>query len=123
MYWCGGVQILSKKATQLINSNLEVEGSILISSISTWEVAMLVANNRLILSMDIDSWLNEVARIPAVEFVPLDNAVAVKSTQLPGEFHKDPAHRTIVSLARHLSLELITADEKIIQYPHVKTVW
>lgn len=123
VWWVSGVRALSRKARQRIDQNVNTESSILVSSISAWEIAMLAASGRLILSMDIDSWLAEVARIPAVEFVPLDNSVAVKSVQLPGDFHKDPADRMIVALARHLSLELITADEKILRYAHVKTVW
>jgi len=123
VWWVSGCQGLSPKADALIEKHIKTERSILVSSISAWEIAMLAASNRLILSMDIDSWLAEVARIPAIEFVPLDNSIAVKSVQLPGDFHKDPADRMIVALARHLSLELITADEKILQYPHVKTVW
>lgn len=55
--------------------------------------------------------------------MPVDNATAIHSVRLPGQFHKDPADRMIVALARHLSLQLVTADEKILRYPHVKTVW
>ncbi len=84
---------------------------------------MLVARGRLTLNMDVDSWLVEVSKIPAIEFVPVDNAVGIKSTCLPGEFHKDPADRMIVALARQGSYPLVTADEKILAYKHVKTVW
>ena len=38
-------------------------------------------------------------------------------------FHRDPADRMLVALARHLSVPLITADEKILAYKHVKTIW
>lgn len=123
VWWVSGHHALSRKAGQFIEKNIKIERSILVSAISAWEIAMLAASGRLILSMDIESWLAEVARIPAIEFVPLDNSIAVKSVHLPGDFHKDPADRMIVALARHLSLELITADEKILQYAHVKTVW
>lgn len=123
LWWVSGERALSRKAVKLIERNLKTERSILISSISAWEIAMLAASGRLILSMDIDAWLAEVSRIPSIAFVAVDNSVAVKSANLPGNFHKDPADRMIVALVRHLSLELITADEKILQYPHVKTVW
>lgn len=123
LWWVSGQHPLSRKAASLIAKNIGVARSILVSTISAWEIAMLVSSGRLVLSMDIDSWLAEVARIPAIAFIPVDNSVAVKSTQLPGDFHKDPVDRMIVALARHLSLELITADEKILQYAHVKTVW
>ncbi len=46
-----------------------------------------------------------------------------KPTVLPGEFHQDPADRMIVATARKLAVPLVTADEKIINDEHVKTVW
>ena len=84
---------------------------------------MLIEKGRLVLSMDVESWLDEVAQIDGVRFVPVDNEVGIKSTVLPGEFHKDPADRMIVATARKLAVPLVTADEKIRDYEHVKTVW
>ena len=84
---------------------------------------MLIEKGRLILSMDVESWLDEVRQIDGVRFVPVDNEIGIKSTMLPGEFHKDPADRMIVATARKLAVSLVTADEKIRDYEHVKTVW
>lgn len=98
-------------------------GDILISSISAWEIAMLVEKGRIALSMDVLSWLAVVEQIEAVRFVPLDSEISVKSTALPGEFHKDPADRMIVATARKFAASLVTADEKIRAYPHVKSIW
>ncbi len=84
---------------------------------------MLVAKNRLALTMDINVWLGTVAEIQAVRFVPVDNETAVQSVQLPGEFHPDPADRIITALARHHSIPVVTGDTKIRDYRHVKTVW
>lgn len=70
-----------------------------------------------------EAWLNTVADIENVRFCPVDNEIAIKSTTLPGEFHKDPADRMIVALVKKLGCRLITADEKIRNYPHVHTVW
>ena len=123
LWWMSGDAKLSLKAKRAIAKHQAQDRSILISSISAWEIGMLVNRGRLTLNMDVDSWLSEVEKIPAVEFVPVDNSVGVKSTCLPGEFHKDPADRLIVALARHTSFPLITADEKILAYKHVKTIW
>ncbi len=123
VWWCSGDSRLSAKAESRIEQAMKAGEEILISSITAWEIAMLVAKERLTLTMTVDSWLDTVAEIEAVTFVPLDNKVALESTRLPGEFHKDPADRMIVSLARTLSAPLITADEKILNYPHVKTVY
>ena len=98
-------------------------GEIIISSISAWEIAMLAARGRMSLTMDVSQWLALVAQIRTVRFYPVDNEIALESVQLPGEFHKDPADRMIVATARKLNATLITADEKILTYQHVKTVW
>lgn len=84
---------------------------------------MLVAKGRIALSMDIAEWLSVVKQIEAVSFVPVDNDIAVKSVELPGTFHKDPADRIIVATARKLAAPLVTADDKIRDYPHVRVLW
>jgi PIN domain nuclease of toxin-antitoxin system len=54
---------------------------------------------------------------------PLNPLDAIASTQLPGDFHKDPADRILVAIARRYGIPLVTCDEKILDYPHVQTIW
>lgn len=122
VWWVHGDGTLSRKAKAAITRELD-GGRIVISAISAWEVAMLVEREKLVLSMDVGSWLATVAEIDAVRFMPVDIEVAVKSVELPGEFHKDPADRMIVATARKLAVPLVTKDEKIRAYAHVKTIW
>ena len=98
-------------------------GEVIVSSITAWEIAMLVAKNKLDLSVDILTWLDIAGQLEGLRFVPVDTVVAAKSNMLPGEFHADPADRIIVALARELGAALVTADEKIRRYPHVRTIW
>ncbi len=123
VWWVNGSDDLSTKANGIIGDVLKSGGEVIISSISAWEISMLIEKGRLILSMDVESWLDEVSQIEGVRFMPVDNEIAVKSTVLPGEFHKDPADRMIVAAARKLAIPLVTADKKIIAYEHVRTVW
>jgi PIN domain nuclease of toxin-antitoxin system len=122
IWWATGDSTLSKKARTAITHEL-TDGEIAVSAISAWEIAMLVETERLVLSMDVSSWLATVSAIEAVRFVPVDVEIATKSVDLPGEFHKDPADRMIVATARKFAVPLITKDEKIRAYPHVKTIW
>jgi PIN domain nuclease of toxin-antitoxin system len=122
LWWASGNSDLSAAAAQAIEAELN-GGQIRVSSISAWELAMLVARGRIALSMDIEEWLSVVSQIEAVSFMPVDNEIAVKSVELPGEFHKDPADRIIVATARKLATPLVTADDKIRGYPHVRTIW
>ena len=122
VWWVTGDVALSKKAKTAIDRELN-GGQIIVSAISAWEIAMLVERERLVLSMDVESWLATVAKIDAVRFIPLDVEIALKSVDLPGSFHKDPADRMIVATARKLAVPLVTKDEKIRAYAHVKTIW
>jgi PIN domain nuclease of toxin-antitoxin system len=124
IWWVNGDNKLSARAQKVIESEMTVEdGKILVSAITAWEIAMLINKNRLALTMDLNEWLETVISIDAVQFVPVDNEVAIQSVQLPGDFHPDPADRMITALARHYSAVLVTSDDKIRNYKHVKTIW
>ena len=122
VWWVTGDTTLSKKAKAAIERE-QAGGDIVVSSISAWEIAMLVKRDRLVLSMDVSSWLSAVTQVDAVRFVLVDVEVATKSVELPGEFHKDPADRMIIATARKLAAPLVTKDERIQAYAHVKTIW
>lgn len=123
IWWVNDNDQLSAPARQAIEQTLTAEGQILISSITAWEIAMLIEKGRLALTMDVDAWLKTVAAIQCVRFVPVDNDLAVQSVRLPGEFHPDPADRLITALARHYAAPLVTADARIRLYQHVRTIW
>jgi PIN domain nuclease of toxin-antitoxin system len=122
IWWVSGDPTLSKKAKTAIEREL-AGGEIIISAISAWEITMLVEREKLVLSMDVSSWLASISTIESVRIVPIDAEIAMKSVGLPGVFHKDPADRMIVATARKLAAPLVTMDEKIRAYAHVKTVW
>ncbi len=60
--------------------------------------------------------VHDVASHPGISVVPLAPEVAVASTRLPGELHRDPADRMIVATARVLGAVLITADQALLDY-------
>lgn len=122
IWWVSGDARLSAPIAKLIKQNL-AEHSVLISAISAWEVAQLVARDRLVLSRPVSDWLDLVQAIDGVRFVPIDQRVAVESVNLPGDFHKDPADRFLVATARLLGATLISCDDKIRAYAHVNTFW
>ena len=122
IWWVAGDSQLSRAARKAIEAETQ-NGEILVSAISAWEVAMLAKAGRLALTMDAEAWLDTVAQVPAMRFVPVDVRISVDSVDLPGEFHKDPADRIIVATARHYSVPLVSADLKIRDYPHVQTIW
>lgn len=109
-----GDATVSKKAKTAINHERN-GGEIHTSTISAWEIAMLVEREKLQLTMEIESWLATVAQIAAVRFVLVNIEIATKSVNLSGEFYKNPADRMIVATARKFSAPLITKDEKFVR--------
>lgn len=93
-----------------------------VSVISCWEIAKLVEIGKLAIPLSVGSWIDVALTYPGVRLVDLTPRIAVRSTQLPGAFHRDPADQIIVATAQEYDWELITVDEKIRNYPHVRTV-
>ncbi|TXK93220.1 VapC toxin family PIN domain ribonuclease [Methylococcaceae bacterium HT1] len=115
---------MSKPAHKAIEQELKKKGGqILVSSISVWEISLLVEKGRLTLSMELDEWLRVAASIHNLHFIPVDNEIAVQSVCLPGDFHPDLADRIITALARYYSAPLVTSDSKIQDYKYVQTTW
>jgi PIN domain nuclease of toxin-antitoxin system len=92
-----------------------------ISAISVWEVAKKVSLGKLKLSIPIRDWLVQATRKPFIGIIPLSVEIALESTILPGDFHKDPADQIIVASARQFNMTLLTTDRHILSYQHVKT--
>lgn len=93
-----------------------------VSIISCWEAAMLVRLGRLVLTLPIGEWMREALARPGVSVQALTPTICVESTTLPGEFHRDPADRFLVASARVHDCPILTSDEKIIRYSHVRTI-
>jgi PIN domain nuclease of toxin-antitoxin system len=93
-----------------------------VSVISCWEVAKLVERKRLELNLQVGEWIQRALAYPGIHLLYLTPKIAVESTQLPPTFHRDPADQIIVATSRVRGYPLLTADEKILEYAHVKTL-
>ncbi|MBW2163623.1 MAG: type II toxin-antitoxin system VapC family toxin [Deltaproteobacteria bacterium] len=122
VWFLSNPELLSKKAKRYVDVAVE-EKAIMISSISAWEVALLVARKRLILTLELSNWIAKSEMLPFFKFIPVDNSVAIKSVNLPQPLHRDPADRIIIATAISLGAPIVTKDEKILNYPHVQTIW
>ncbi len=92
------------------------KGDLLVSAISVWEVGMLEAKGRVVFDQECIDWVSDALDAPGIRFAPIDPAIAVASTRLPGDFHGDPADRILVATARAHACPLVTADAAIIAY-------
>ena len=122
LWWVNDPSTLSIPAKKAIDAAVE-SMSVHVSSISAWEIALLVERGRLRLALDVRDWICRCEALPFLTLVPLDNAIAVESVRLPDFPHADPADRIIAATALSLGAVLVTKDDKLQNYPHVKTIW
>lgn len=119
VWWVHGDTQLTQEYQDYIQAQ-ESQG-LGISAISCWEVAKLVERGRLVLPCPVDEWLDLALAYPGICFLELTPRICVESTQLPGNFHRDPADQIIVATARVYARPLVTMDSKIQSYHHVQT--
>jgi PIN domain nuclease of toxin-antitoxin system len=92
-----------------------LEGRLLISAITPWEIGVLVSKGRIDLRRDALAWVRSALELPGVRFAELSPEISVESTRLPWEMHGDPADRILAATARHLGAVLVTADQKLLR--------
>jgi PIN domain nuclease of toxin-antitoxin system len=122
IWFISNPDLLSKRAKKAVNTALE-DKSILISSISAWELALLVTKKRIKLTLDVTDWIAKSESLPFIQSVPVTNSIAVKSVNLPLPLHPDPADRIIIATALSVGAPLVTKDKKLLGYAPVRTIW
>ena len=114
----GKNDLLSTKSKEAMNSS----GHNWISAISCWELAKLVEKKRIGFSIPLLTWIRRSLNEYNIRVADLSPEIAVESTVLRG-IHKDPADQIIVATSRILGMPLVTADERILEFPEVDTIW
>jgi PIN domain nuclease of toxin-antitoxin system len=120
VWWVHGDERLTSSQSEMIQaSETDIIG---VSAISCWEIAKLVENRRLELPVSLEKWFEQALGYPGVRILELTPEISIESTRLPGDFHRDPADQIIVATARVHNCPLVTSDERILDYPNVKTI-
>jgi PIN domain nuclease of toxin-antitoxin system len=92
-------------------------GTLMVSIVSVWEVALLVARGRIVLPLPLGEWVTLALRRPEIRLVGLNHpSIVIDSVSLPGEPHADPADRFLIATARAHRALLATHDEGILSY-------
>ncbi|MFU8780642.1 MAG: type II toxin-antitoxin system VapC family toxin [Kiritimatiellia bacterium] len=86
-----------------------------VSAISCWEVAYLIKNGKLALSVELDKWIQMALQDSGVEVIKISSEIAITSAMLP-DIHRDPADRFIIATAVTANCMLATYDETIPKY-------
>lgn len=109
-----GSERLGSRARGMADRAL-AEDELCVSAISFWEVAMLAAKERIVLSRSPESLRDELLASGLIE-IPLSGDVAIGATKLEA-FHGDPADRFLVAAAQAVSATLVTADSRLLDWP------
>ncbi len=108
IWWQAESGQLSKTARKRIES----ASNRLVSSMTFWELVMLVEKRRIRLDRPTAAWVNDFLTTDRLAVAELSPAVAVAAAELV-DFHGDPADRIIVASAIAAGVPLVTKDAKI----------
>ena len=114
----------ARRITPLVERAVQ-RGDVVVSAISIWEIAQLEALRRLELSVDVRTWVARALAFPGVRLKGLSPSIAIESTRLPGQPHRDPADRILIATARLIGAALVTCDEAVLTYAktgHVRVI-
>ncbi len=120
LWWSLDPQSLSKSAADAC-MKAEEQGTILVSTISIWEVGIKHKNKKLDLGMTLDNYVRLLQKVSALQFIPVTNDIWIKSLAFDWA-HKDLVDRVIVATALLEHAPLISKDAMIRKF-HKKTIW
>ena len=92
----------------------EQRGTLYISSITFWEIALVVQKGRVSI-LDTHAWKDELLSHTNLHLIDPSAAEMIDSTLLPPH-HKDPFDRVLIAQANSRDLILVTRDQAIQAY-------
>lgn len=113
---------LSKRAEAAIEKGHH-EGDLACSSISLWEIAMLIYKRRLDPGTDATSFLKLLLAARRLEVLPITPEIAVASADAALFVHGDPADRIIAATALVHKTRLVTCDGHLGQVKGLLVLW
>jgi len=118
-WWSAEPERISAAAAKAIGEADELA----VADISWFELAWLARHERIVLTIPIASWLDQLAR--QVRTITVTPAIAATAVALPSSFPGDPADRLIYATAAENGWRLITKDRRLRDHraPQPVTLW
>jgi PIN domain nuclease of toxin-antitoxin system len=104
---------LATATRALIDGSWRTGGTIYLSAVTAWEIALLVDAGHIELDLPAEAWVERFLDRPGIEPMPLGCRAACRAYQLHHLEHRDPADRLLIATAIELSCPLVTYDERI----------
>ena len=106
-----------------LNIITEDSTEVFFSAISLGEIACAYERKKIELNVHWKTWSKKNILDSVWKELTVDSSVVIESNSLPEPIHRDPIDRILIAHARLQNLKLVTADRKIIEYPHVDVIW
>jgi PIN domain nuclease of toxin-antitoxin system len=118
-WWSAEPERLSRAAVKAVTEADELA----VASISWFELAWLARHERILLTVPIHTWLDQLAG--QVRTAGTTPAIATMAVSLPNSFPGDPADRLIYATAVEHGWRLVTKDERLRSHrqPRQITIW
>lgn len=118
-WWSAEPARISRAATKALSEADELA----VAAVSWFELAWLARHERIVVTIPIRSWLEQLAA--QVRTLPLTPAIAATAVSLPSSFPGDPADRLIYATAIEHGWRLVTKDSKLRAHRHPQplAVW
>lgn len=114
--WIGLDQPVAAEASGAMNDSIRDGTPVFVSPISAWEIGMLVAKNRLTITMEPQAWFGRLLGVPGVRLAELSARTLIASSFLPGTPPRDPTDRIVAATARENGYRLMTRDRHLLDY-------
>jgi PIN domain nuclease of toxin-antitoxin system len=112
---------LSNPSKRAIREAVNGPDGCFVSAFSAWEVGMLVARRRIVLTLDPQSWFEQLMALPGFGLAEIDGETLIAATRLPDDL-RDPTDRIIVATARARGLAIVTRDRPILGFAETGAV-
>jgi PIN domain nuclease of toxin-antitoxin system len=114
LWFDSGSERLRPSTRAFIDGHWRNGGTVFLSAVTVWEIALLVDTGRIELDCAVEEWIERFVDHPGIEPVPLGHRAACRAYTLHGLPHRDPADRLLFASAIELGCPLITYDERIV---------
>ncbi|HEX6238827.1 MAG TPA: PIN domain-containing protein [Acidimicrobiales bacterium] len=118
-WWSAEPDRLSRVAADALAAADELA----VAAITWFELAWLASHERIVVTLPLRSWLEELAA--EVHTIGITPAIADTAVGLPSSFPGDPADRLIFATAIEHGYRLVTKDQRLRRHRHPRpiTIW
>jgi PIN domain nuclease of toxin-antitoxin system len=111
-----GSDRLRQSTRDLIDKCWRDGGTIFLSAVTAWEIALLVDGGRIDIDISVESWIRRFLDRPGIKEAQLTLHSATQAYALNHLEHRDPVDRLLIATAIDLACPLITYDDRILRF-------